>query len=105
MKKFILIIFTLTILSLPTFSATEFYGNVKGFYVNSSGVVLVTLDNGSTTPECGNSWQFTFSVSDNGAKEWISMLLTARASGSIIKVGYGPNPSGSCSVQYFYFQD
>ena len=87
-----------------TQAAPEYNAKVRGFYVNSSKLVLVKLD--IDTPECGNTnWPFQFSVDSLVAKEWISMLLMAKSTKEKIIVGYTANPTagGRCSVEYFYF--
>lgn len=83
----------------------EYKGIVKAFYISKGGSVMLTLDNGATLPDCGttSSWKFTFTMSDPAAKEWVSMLLTAKASDTKIVVGYNPNATGRCTIEYFYF--
>ncbi|MBL4703802.1 MAG: hypothetical protein JKY54_04735 [Flavobacteriales bacterium] len=104
MKKYLATLILTLGFSVQNSFADEFSGNVKGFYVNNNGVALVTMENGTTQPNCPPGvWQFTFNTEDNGAKEWVSMLLTARTTQSNIKVGYSPNTSNYCSVSYFYF--
>ena len=108
------IIFSIGIilLSPAAFSSNvEYWGEVKGFLVNENKNVLVKVYNSESAPICldenSNSvaWPFTFNMDNPVAKEWVSMLLTSRATGSIIKLGYEPNNSGSCSVNYFYYLD
>lgn len=84
-----------------------FYGKVKGFYVNNSNTVLVTLDQGGKQPACDstNGWQFKFDSTTEHAKTWISMLLASRMAQSEIRVGYIPSETGACSVTNFYFYD
>jgi len=87
-----------------SFSAPQYSGKVKGFYVNNDELVLVKLD--ISTPECGNTnWPFEFSASSPVAKEWVSMLLMAKSSQTKINVGYTANTAtgGRCSIAYFYF--
>ena len=86
-------------------SATEYFGKVKGFYVDNSNTVLVKLKNGSIRPDCtaSNGWEFQFNSESSYAKSWISMILAARMADKEIRVGYTPNNSGSCAVSYFYF--
>lgn len=105
MKK-IAFVLGLSIASLYV-SAEEFTGSVKAFYVNNQGKAQVSLKNGELQPSCsggsGGLWQFVFNVADTAAKEWVGMILTARAKEENIRVGYVPNNSGSCEVLYFYF--
>lgn len=84
-------------------NATETGGKVKGFYINNTGLVLLKLDQ-PIQPACGDSvWNFQFSVNGTASKEWITMLLTAKATNTVINLGYIPNPNGRCSVSYFYY--
>ena len=90
-------------------SAVEFRGHVKGFYINSSQQALLTLkqDETANKPNCGsgNLWDFQFNIASEHAKGWISMLLSAQATGKNIRVGYTPSESGYCNVNYLYFYD
>lgn len=100
----IFFIFLFMCCSLAVKAEPEYNGKVKAFYISKGGTVLLTLDNGSTVPDCSSTpWRFTFAMSDPAAKEWVSMLLTAKASDISIKVGYHPNPAGRCTIEYFYF--
>jgi hypothetical protein len=80
----------------------EYSGKVKGFYINSSKLTLLKLD--IATSDCSdNNWSFQFSLDNAAAKEWVSMILMAKASAATLKVGYTPNPAGRCSINYLYF--
>lgn len=89
-------------------TADEYAGKVKNFYINNSGLVLLKIENssGETPAECpGGHWPFRFSLSDTGSKEWISMLLTAKATDDYIRAGYQRySSSGHCKVKYLYFR-
>jgi hypothetical protein len=83
-------------------SASEYTGKVKGFYINTGKTVLIKFD--INTPACSDtSWPFSFNMDGPVAKEWVSMILMARAADKEIKIGYIPNSGGRCSVSYFYF--
>jgi len=80
----------------------EYTGKIKGFYINSSKLVLLKLD--IPTPDCSDvNWGFHFNTDDAVAKEWVSMLLMAKASEATIRIGYNPNSAGRCSINYLYF--
>ena len=103
MIKKILAIIALSILA-TTASAIEYTGKVKGLLVNEAGNVSVNIENSSATPNCGGGiWQFNFSMTTPGAKEWFSMLLAARATGTLVTVGYNANPSSTCAVAYLFY--
>ena len=89
--------------------AAEFRGHVKGFYINSSQQALLTLkqDQTDNKPSCesGNLWDFQFNVASEHAKGWISMVLSAQATGKDIRIGYVASDSGYCNVNYVYFYD
>jgi len=85
-------------------SADHYAGKVKNLYVNATGLVLVNIDNGSSSLNCSDgTWPLNFNVNDLVADHWMSLLLTARAQNKTIKVGYTPNEAGRCAVSYFYF--
>lgn len=99
------LISVLLLLTTAVQAAPEYRGKVKGFYVNKGELVLVKLD--TAAPQCRDtSWSFYFKTSDPAADAWISLLLTAEASGKTISVGYTPTDDGypRCAVEYFYFK-
>lgn len=103
LKKILFLICTL-IISTSSVFAVGYSGKVKNLYVNSSGLVLVNLDNGATTLNCGDArWPLHFNVDGISANQWMSLLITARAQNKKISVGYSANETGRCSVSYFYF--
>lgn len=92
----------LLLLTTAVQAAPQYWGKVKGFYVNNKERVMVKLD--TATPQCGDvTWSFYFKTSDPAADAWISLLLMAKASGQTISVGYIPNTSENeqCGVEYF----
>lgn len=98
----------LTFLSLSQIAySAEYSGKVKGFYINNISTALLSLSDGASQPECESGvWQFTFNVeTESSAKEWVSMILASKATGSTLKVGYTPDTSARCSIQYLYFLD
>jgi len=100
------LISVLLLLTTAVQAAPEYRGKVKGFYVNKGELVLVKLD--TAAPQCSDvTWPFYFLISHPAADAWISLLLTAKASGQTISVGYTPNTSenGRCGVEYFYFYE
>lgn len=99
MKNFIFVFFL--IISLSVQSAPETGGKVKYFYGNAGGLVMFSLDN--QTEQCGH---FRFSATPDSimTKEWISLILMAKASDIYLKVGYVPNDQGKCGVSYIYFK-
>jgi hypothetical protein len=93
----------LALLSGSVQAATEYQGLVNGVYVNSSGTVLLAVDNGTSRPDCkAGSWDFTFALGSQVGEAWLSLILTAKTTGKTIKVGYGPNTEAKCSVAYIY---
>ena len=99
-----------TLCLISNFSyAVEFHGKVTGFYINKNGEALVRLK--STQPNqtiscaSGNGWDLTFNSTTEVGKMWVSMIMASRLSNTEIKVGYLPNPTGICSVNYFYYYD
>src|SRR5690554_1068869 len=89
-------------LSVTAISAAEHNGTIKGFYISDEGRILIKFSN--PIHECGDTqWPLQFYVSDPPAREWVSMILTARASEEEIRVGYRANPEGRCTIRYFYF--
>lgn len=100
MKKLFSVLLFLSIMG--TANAGEHSGEVYGFYINSGNLALLKLN--ATVSDCGDTnWPFTFSMNSSVAQEWASMILMARASGSIIRLGYAANPSGRCTLSYVYF--
>jgi len=100
------LISVLLLLTTAVQAAPRYWGKVKGFYVNKGELVLVKLD--TVAPQCSDAtWPFYFKTSDPAADAWISLLLTAKASGQTISVGYTPSGDGypRCSVEYFYFYE
>lgn len=104
MIRKILLILTLSIVGTNAF-ATEYTGTVKGVVVNGFGHVTININGGNQpAPNCAPGlWQFSFDLAKPGAKEWFSMLLTARATNTVITVGYGDKPTGVCEVSYLMF--
>ncbi len=105
MKKIALVILLFSAVNVS--AAAEFMGHVTNFYVNSSGTVLFKTENsdGQSSASCPTGlWPFRFSLSATPSKEWISMLLTAKATNEKIKVGYSVAENGSCIVSYLYFK-
>lgn len=103
-KKLLFIIF-ITLFSISVV-AGEYGGKVKALYVDHHGRVLINIDGGSVKPNCAEAlWQFNFRMTDPGAKEWFSMLLATRATNTTIRLGYVDNPTGECSVVYFFYVD
>ena len=102
LKKLILIV-AASCIAVSAYAA-EYEGKVKGFYINNSGEALVRLENGSNLPDCGHpNWHFRFNMNGPFTKEWVSMILMARASDKTIIVGYTPGSTSYCSVSFFYF--
>lgn len=96
----------LLLLTTAIQAAPQYWGKVKGFYVNNKELVLVKLD--TATPQCGDAtWPFYFLNSHPAADAWISLLLMAKASGQTISVGYILGDAGypRCAVEYFYFYE
>lgn len=103
MIRKVLVVIVLSALAIST-TAAEFGGKIKALYVDHYGRVLFNIDGGSGQPLCAPAlWQFRFGMEQTGAKEWFSMLLTARATGTMIIIGYEENPSGECNVKYAYY--
>jgi hypothetical protein len=99
-------LFLALMLSFSQAFSSEYYGEVKGLYVNANNTVYVKLANSTTVPECGNgNWNFGFAMGNEVSKAWLSMLLTSRATNTTIKIGYTPNSDGICSIAYFYYLD
>jgi hypothetical protein len=103
-------LFKVAVLSLifsssQSFAAPASLGQVERFYINQSGLVLFRLGASANLPtECSNvNWPYMFNTDDKVGKEWVSMLLAARATKEIVKIGYGPiEDSDQCSVIYLY---
>lgn len=104
MKAFL--IFSILIFS-SVVSAAEWTGKVTNFYVNSAGQVLLKVKDsqGNVPQHCVTGlFPFAFSVKDLAAKEWVSMLLTAKTTQTDILVGYSPQDSqNQCVVAYLAF--
>lgn len=107
MKKSYLAWFILFLLSHAAHATNvEYNGTVKGFYINNSGIVLVSIHNSALQPQCNDQvWPFTFNVTDISAQSWLSMLLTSRTTRDTIKLGYTPSGTGRCTINYFYYLD
>ncbi len=104
MKK---VISLMIVLASGSLNAAEFKGTVKGIYINSSKVALVTLKNENNSPNCGstNGWQFQFDSTTEHGSQWVSMLLASRMSKTEIIAGYNPKENGICTPTYFYYYD
>lgn len=87
--------------SVNTIAAPETGGKVSYFYGNASGLVMFSLD--AQTEQCGH-FRFYATPDTVMAKEWISLVLMAKASDLYLKVGFVPNEQGKCGVQYIYFK-
>ena len=88
------------------YSAPESSGQIQTFYINSSGQVLFRLGNtASLPPECSDqSWPYQFSVTDLSANAWISMLLAAKATNELVRIGYNPvQGTNRCNVIYLFY--
>ena len=103
-------LFKVAVLSLILSSGQSFAGptssgQVERFYINHTGLVLFRLGASANLPaECSNvNWPYMFNTDDKVGKEWVSMLLAARATKEIVKIGYGSiESSDQCSVIYLY---
>ena len=88
--------------------AAEFGGNVTNLYINSSGSVFFKLVNssGSSSSNCPDGlWPFSFNTDAKVSKEWLSMLLSAKATGEKLVVGFSvPETDQRCSAKYLYFR-
>ncbi len=106
MKKLVLGIFVLLLSHIAHAANVEFIGVVKGFYVDKNGIVLVNIENPTSSPMCSDpTWPFTFNISDSAAQYWLSMLLASRTTKDTIKLGYTTSETGRCEVRYFYYLD
>jgi len=103
MNKVFVVVLLFALLTTSV-NAKEHKGKISGFYINSSQTVLVKFD---TPPsDCGDgNWPYQFSMDNAVAKEWVSMLLMARASNQEIRIGYTSTTEEECSIVYFYFYD
>jgi hypothetical protein len=108
--KKLLFIFFAIFLANSSF-AVESLGTVKEFMVTNSDAVRISLayKGGTAEEDCnsGSAWKFEFYNSDSKEykKQWVSMFIAAKLSGQDIRVGYTPNSSGICSVNYVYFPE
>ena len=88
--------------------ADEFGGKVTNFYINSSGTVyfkLVGTDGNSSDKCAAGLWPFSFHTDAKVSKEWISMLLSAKATGEKLVAGFTVPDSGQrCGIGYLYFR-
>lgn len=86
-----------------SYAAPESRGKVSKLYVKEDGVVLFRLGETSNLPEdCTNSWPYMFNTTDTVGKEWLSMLLAARATGDSLNIGYRKSSGDRCGVVYLY---
>jgi hypothetical protein len=106
MKKLIVVIFLWCCVCVA--QAAEFGGNVTNLYINSSGSVFFKLVNssGSSSSNCPDGlWPFSFNTDAKVAKEWLSMLLSAKATGEKLVVGFSvPDAGQRCKATYLYFR-
>jgi hypothetical protein len=105
-----ILIFIIMLLSNFTFAADQADGNVKGFFINSDNLGLLKLTKEVTGcgAESSGGWDFSFDTTTDSGKQWVSMLLAARMSASLVRVGYLPAPTQNgtyCSLDYVYFYD
>jgi len=92
---------------IPVFSnANQIGGKVKGFLVDDNGGARVRLvENNSDCATGSSGWDYRFSTESDKGRLWSSMIIAARMSDKIIRIGYTPNESGSCLVTFVYFYD
>lgn len=100
----IILMLLMLVLAAGAANAATGSGEIKHFYINDSKKVMVGFV--SPHPGCGTTaWQFEFSMDSPVGKEWVSMLLMAKASGSMVNINYsGVMPSsGHCDVTAIWF--
>ena len=108
--KILLSLFTSIFLANSSF-AVESLGTVKEFMVTNSDAVRISLiykgGNAETDCNSGSDWKFEFynTGSEEYKKQWVSMFIAAKISGQDIRIGYTPNSSGVCSVNYVYLPE
>ncbi|WP_045860279.1 hypothetical protein [Teredinibacter purpureus] len=103
-KLFKLILGTVTLISSFSFAAPQSGGKVTKLYVREDAVVLFKLGDTVSLPEgCSDSsWPYTFNTTDTVGKEWLSMLLAARATGEPLNIGYKEGDGNRCGVVYLH---
>ncbi|MCU7829574.1 MAG: hypothetical protein KZQ85_10955 [Candidatus Thiodiazotropha sp. (ex Myrtea sp. 'scaly one' KF741663)] len=100
----IIVVLSMLMLAIGTANAAGGSGEIKHFYISANSDVLIGLVNPQAG--CGTAdWQFQFSMDSPVAKEWVSMILMARASGTTININYLETvlSTGRCEVSAIWF--
>ena len=87
------------------FSAPQSGGKVERLYINNSGTVLIRIGSTNNLPDdCSDlNWPYEFKTTDTVGKEWLSLLLTAKAKGESVNVGYIPQEGTTrCKIAYLF---
>jgi len=97
-KKCLICIFIL-VLSTPLY-ADWYTGKVVRTYFHKSGFILFNLKNETTIPNCSETyWPFIYRLENNlMARDWSSVLTTAKLSEKDVFVAYTANDDGRCEV-------
>ena len=86
-------------------AAPQSGGKVERLYISDTGQVLFRLGATNKLPaDCSDlNWPYEFKTTDVVGKEWLSLLLTVKAQGQSINIGYIPQTGSSrCKVAYLF---
>lgn len=99
------LLFALLYYSSIASAAPQSGGKVERLYINKAGTVLFRIGSPNALPDsCSDvNWPYEFKTTDTVGKEWLSLLLTAKAKDETINIGYIPQAGTTrCKVDYLF---